>query len=166
MDRLQSFLSGTKSSPTAPPPFLLATRSSTPFIITTICLAVFTDVFLYGLIVPVLPFALASRAHVPPSAVQSYISILLAVYGAALLVCSPVSGWYADRSASRRLPLLLGLGALIGSTLMLCLARTVGLMIVGRILQGASGAIVWTVGLALLVDTVGVRYVSLLGSRY
>ena len=86
---------------------------------------------------------------------QSYVSILLAVYGAALLVSSPFAGWYADRSSSRRLPLLLGLFALAGATIMLCLARTVALLIVGRILQGLSAAIVWTVGQALLVDTVG-----------
>jgi hypothetical protein len=40
---------------------------------------------------------------------------------------------------------------------MLCLARTVSLLLLGRILQGGRAAIVWTVGLALLVDTVGQR---------
>jgi MFS family permease len=38
---------------------------------------------------------------------------------------------------------------------MLCLARTVVLLVLGRVLQGFSAAIVWTVGQALLVDTVG-----------
>ncbi|KAI9055526.1 hypothetical protein LZ554_000474 [Drepanopeziza brunnea f. sp. 'monogermtubi'] len=154
------FLSGAQgvddsTSPPPPPPYLLQVRSSKTFILATICIAVFTDIFLYGIVVPVIPFALASRAHVPPSSVQSYVSILLAVYGAALLVASPVAGWYADRSSSRRLPLLLGLWALGGATVMLCLARTVALLIAGRILQGCSAAVVWTVGQALLVDTVG-----------
>lgn len=39
--------------------------------------------------------------------------------------------------------------------MMLCLSRTIALLVVGRILQGVSAAIVWTVGLALMVDTVG-----------
>jgi MFS family permease len=43
---------------------------------------------------------------------------------------------------------------------MLCLARTVSLLVVGRLLQGASAAIVWTVGQALLVDTVGQKEIG------
>lgn len=155
MSRITNFFSGIRVDATSPPPYLLRYRSSNFFIITTICIAVFSDIFLYGIIVPVIPFALESRVDVAPSSTQSYVSILLAVYGAALLVGSPVAGWYADNSSSRRLPLLAGLLALLGATVMLCFARTVALLVVGRILQGLSAAIVWTVGLALLVDTVG-----------
>jgi MFS family permease len=43
---------------------------------------------------------------------------------------------------------------------MLCLARTVSLLVVGRIFQGAAAAIVWTVGQALLVDTVGQKEIG------
>jgi MFS family permease len=75
-------------------------------------------------------------------------------------VCSPLAGWFADRSSSRRLPLLGGLVTLAGATVMLCLARTVALLVVGRLLQGFSAAIVWTVGQALLVDTVGQREIG------
>ena len=103
MGRLKNFLSGEKLSPSSPPPYLLSLRSSKLFILTTICIAVFTDVFLYGIVVPVIPFALSSRAGVAQSSVQSWVSVLLAVYGAALLVSSPLAGWYADRSSSRRL---------------------------------------------------------------
>lgn len=38
---------------------------------------------------------------------------------------------------------------------MLCVADSIGLFAAGRVLQGASAAIVWVVGLAVLVDTVG-----------
>ena len=137
------------------PPILLSIRSSYWFIISTICIAVFTDVFLYGLIVPVLPFALSERADVPAQDVQHWISVLLAVYGAALLALSPICGWLADRSSSRRLPLLFGLLALGGATILLCLGRSIAALVIGRLLQGFSAAVVWTVGLALLVDTVG-----------
>jgi MFS family permease len=139
MSRLRNFLSGERIDATTPPPYLLHVRSSRLFILTTICIAVATDTFLYGMIVPVIPFALSSRAGVAQSSLQSWNSVLLASYGAALLVCAPIAGWYADRSSSRRLPLLGGLLALAGATLMLCLARTVSLLVVGRILQGASG---------------------------
>ncbi|KAI4165879.1 MAG: hypothetical protein LQ342_000310 [Letrouitia transgressa] len=51
--------------------------------------------------------------------------------------------------------MLAGLLALAGATLMLCFGRTVEVLIVARVLQGVAAAVVWTVGLALLVDTVG-----------
>ncbi|KAI9695370.1 MAG: hypothetical protein M1820_008665 [Bogoriella megaspora] len=38
---------------------------------------------------------------------------------------------------------------------MLCTGNSIALFIAGRILQGTSAAVVWTVGLALLADTVG-----------
>lgn len=136
-------------------PLFLRFRSSKTFIIITVATAVFTDIFLYGIIVPVVPFALTSRAGIPPDRVQTWISILLAVYGAALLVTSPLCGWLADRSSSRRLPLMVGLLALAGSTVMLCVGSSIAVLAVGRVLQGMSAAVVWVVGLALMVDTVG-----------
>ncbi|RMZ27585.1 hypothetical protein D0859_08350 [Hortaea werneckii] len=136
-------------------PALLKLRSSKTFIIITISTAVFTDIFVYGIVVPVLPFALTERSNVDSGSVQTWISIFLAVYGAALLFASPICGWFADRSSSRRMPLMLGLLALGGSTAMLCVGDSIGILAAGRVLQGISAAVVWVVGLALLVDTVG-----------
>ncbi|KAK1824039.1 hypothetical protein LTR12_001572 [Friedmanniomyces endolithicus] len=56
---------------------------------------------------------------------------------------------------SRRLPLLCGLLALGGCTVMLCIGSSIAVLAAGRVLQGFSAAVVWVVGLALLVDTVG-----------
>lgn len=66
-----------------------------------------------------------------------------------------ICGYLADHTPSRRLPLLIGLLALLGATVLLCLGTTLPLLVIGRFLQGISAAIVWTVGLALLADTVG-----------
>ena len=110
---------------------------------------------MYGVIVPVMPFALHDRAHIHPGDVQRWNAILLAVYGAALLVGSAVCGWLADMCSSRRAPLLVGLIVLLGSTLMLCLGRTIGLLVAGRLVQGLSASVVWCIGLALLADTAG-----------
>ena len=137
------------------PPAFLALRSSTLFIVTTVCLAIFTDILLYGLIVPVIPFSLTSQVGVPEDRVQHWTAILLACYNAALVVGSPPAGFYADRTSSRRWPFILGLLALCAATLLLCLGKTIAVLVVGRILQGLSAAVVWSVGLALLVDTVG-----------
>ncbi|KAK4555805.1 hypothetical protein LTR86_007025 [Recurvomyces mirabilis] len=137
------------------PPTLLKVRSSATFIIITVSTSIFTDIFVYGIVVPVLPFALTSRSSIRPDQIQTWISIFLAVYGAALLAAAPVCGWLADRTSSRRLPFVLGLVALAASTVMLCIGNSIGVLAAGRVLQGISAAVVWVVGLALLVDTVG-----------
>lgn len=120
----------------------------------TVAIAVFTDIFLYSVIIPVLPFALEQRAGVDPKETQKWTAIFLAVYGAALGFGSLVFGYLADKTTSRRMPLLLGLLALGGSTAMLCAGRGLPLLLAGRILQALSASVVWTVGLALLSDTV------------
>lgn len=63
-------------------------RSSTPFIIAVVCVAVFTDIFLYGLIVPVLPFSLKQRVGLGEDDLQRWASILLASCGASILLNS------------------------------------------------------------------------------
>lgn len=151
---LKHFISGEKKTATSRPPHFLAFRSSSTFILATVCIAIFTDILLYGIIVPVIPFALTSRVGVDEDSVQTWNAILLACYTIALFVGSPLVGLYADHTSSRRWPLLIGLVSLAGSTIILCLGRTIALLIIGRILQGLSAAIVWTVGLALMVDTV------------
>lgn len=87
--------------------------------------------------------------------VQYWVSVLLAVYGAALLFASPFCGYFADLITSRRVPLLFGLLLLTASTTLLAVGTSLSLWITGRVLQGLSSAIVWVSGLALLVDTVG-----------
>jgi MFS family permease len=98
--------------------------------------------FLYGILVPVLPFALSSKSNVLPARVQYWVSVLVAIYGAALLFFSPVCGWLADRGRSRRSPLLLGLLALAGATVLLNVGRSTGVFVLGRVLQGGSAAVV------------------------
>lgn len=135
-------------------PILLEYRSSKVFIVFAMCWAVFTDVFLYGVIVPVIPFALQDRVHVSADDTQHWVSVLLAVYAAALLFFSPLFGFLADWANSRKTTLLAGLIILAGSTLMLCVGKTITVLVVGRTLQGASASVVWVVALALMADTV------------
>ncbi|PUU72688.1 major facilitator superfamily domain-containing protein [Tuber borchii] len=123
-------------------------------------LAVFTDIFLYGLVIPVFPFALEERANIPHNDVQRWISVLLAVYGAGIFIASPVCGYLADVSSNRRSTLLIGLLALSGATVLLCVGSNITILIIGRFLQGVSAAVVWSVGLALIVDTVGKNEVA------
>ncbi|KAF4343632.1 major facilitator superfamily transporter [Fusarium beomiforme] len=142
------------------PPALLKARSSAGFIVTTCSFAIFTDIFLYGVIVPILPFSLQDRVGISPNRVQYWVSIALAVYGAALLTGSPLWGYLADRIHNRRVPMLIGLVVLCGATVFLCVGRTLALFMIGRALQGISAALTWTVGLALVVDTVDKEHIG------
>jgi MFS family permease len=139
------------------PPLGLRWRASTLFIIATVAVAIFTDLFLYGLIVPVLPFLLRDRISVPEDAVQSYSSGLLAAYAGASVLFSLPAGYIADRTPSRRVPFLSGIAALFAATLLLSLGQSIAVLVVARVFQGMSGAVVWTVGLAMVMDTVGVE---------
>lgn len=137
------------------PPWGLKWRSNTLFILSTVAIGMFTDLLLYGLVVPILPFILVERIHIPHDEVQYYTSLLLACYAGAQVLFSPVAGVVADKLSSRQPPFLVGLAALFSSTLLLYIGKTIEVLIVARILQGISASVVWTVGLALVMDTVG-----------
>jgi len=137
------------------PPIGMKWRSNTLFIIATVAIGLFTDLFLYGLIVPILPFMLQDRVDIPEDKVQSYVSTLLAAYAGASVVFSLPAGWVADRTNARQTPFLTGLAALLAATILLAYGQSIGVLIVARMLQGISAAVVWTVGLAMVLDTVG-----------
>ncbi|KAJ5664672.1 hypothetical protein N7462_011485 [Penicillium macrosclerotiorum] len=141
-------------------PWLHDFRSSETFIVVVVSIAIFTDVFIYGMIVPIIPIALVDRAGARPEDAQSWVSVFLAVYGATLLIGSPLFGYFADRSGLRRLPFVIGLIALGASTALFVVARSLALLVVARALQGLSAAAVWVVGLAILADNVPPERVS------
>ncbi|QIW98954.1 hypothetical protein AMS68_004472 [Peltaster fructicola] len=136
-------------------PVGLRWRSNTLFIVSTVAVGLFVDLFLYGLVVPILPFMLQDRIGLPDEQIQSHVDGLLAAYAAASVLFSPIAGILADRMSSRQSPFLLGLTALLGATVLLFLGRSVAVLAVARVLQGISAAFVWTIGLALCLETVG-----------
>ncbi|KAL8797641.1 MAG: hypothetical protein Q9182_007144 [Xanthomendoza sp. 2 TL-2023] len=134
-------------------PWLLEYRSSNGFILATVCIAIFTDAFLYGV-----DFARGTpfRASISPELnVQWWNSFIFAVFGAAILIGSPICGWVADRTSERSISFYTGLIILAAATILFGLAKASWVLLVSRLLQGLSAAITYTVGLALLVDTVG-----------
>lgn len=86
---------------------------------------------------------------------QWWTSFIFAVFGAAIIVGSPICGWLADRTSDRSITYFVGLFILAAATLLFGFAKKAWLLVVSRVFQGFSAAIVYTVGLALLVDTVG-----------
>ena len=63
-------------------------RSSSAFITLVVAYAVFTEQFLFAVIVPVAPFSLAQRAHIPDSGTQYWVAWLFATYGIASVISS------------------------------------------------------------------------------
>ncbi|KAG5936981.1 hypothetical protein E4U53_000107 [Claviceps sorghi] len=130
-------------------------RSKPSFVISTVALGLFTDVFLYGVVVPLLPFMLHDRLNIPDDQIQYHVSAILAAYAGASVVFSFPAGWLTDKMGSRRLPFLAGSLLLLGATVMLAVAHNLGILVTARLLQGVSASIVWTAGLAMVQDAVG-----------
>lgn len=125
------------------PPKGLAWRSNTFFIIVTVGIGAFTDMFLYGIIVPVLPFLLKDRIHLPESQIQGTTSALFAAFAAASIATSPIAGFLSDKfSQSRHVPFVVGLIFLALGTVLLAVGQTIPVLAFARILQGASGGVV------------------------
>ncbi|KAF1954598.1 MFS general substrate transporter [Byssothecium circinans] len=72
----------------------------------------------------------------------------------ALLIRSALWGYLADRITNRKSPMIVGLVLLGGSTALLMAGTNIPMVLIARLLQGAAAALNWTVGLALVFDTV------------
>lgn len=123
--------------------------SSKTAVVAVVALALFVDMVLYDMIVPILP-TLLKRVGKD----DSYVGILFAVYAVGFLVATPIFGVWSDRRRDRKLPMLLGQAGLAMATLLFAFSRSYSLLILARILQGIAAAISWTLGMALLADAV------------
>ena len=109
-------------------------------------LAFFTDMFLYYLLVPILPIYARELGLG-----QMRVGLLFGSYAIALLAVTIPLGSLADRVGRRR-PMLYGLLALGATTLLFAFAKSYWILVLARGLQGAAGAATWIPGLALLAD--------------
>ncbi|CAI7664627.1 unnamed protein product [Penicillium viridicatum] len=135
-------------------PWLLPLRSSQSFIVTTISLSMFTDLFLYAMIVPVMPQALVSRAGVAFEDREYWNSVLLISEAVSALTCCPIFGYMLDISGTRQGPYLSGLVLLFASMVILTASHSVTWYIIARVLQGAATAMVSVAGLSIVTDAV------------
>lgn len=141
-------------------PWGLEWRSKTSFIIITIALGLFTDLFLYGLPVPLLPYILKDRLDLPATKIQSVSSMLLASHTVISAIFCPIAGILTDKCAGRKSPYVTGVLLLLLATILFFLGVNIVTLVLARVLQGISGALVWTVGQAILIDTVGAENVG------
>ncbi|MCD1293454.1 MFS transporter [Methanocella sp. CWC-04] len=116
-------------------------------IFSLVSFALFMDMMVYGLIIPVVPsYSLSLGAD------ELIIGIIFGAYSAALLIAGIPFGFLADRIGRRPL-LISGMLLLALSTAIFGLASDINILIIARIVQGISAAATWTAGLALLADT-------------
>ncbi len=113
------------------------------------------DSFLYALTIPISPFILPDRYGVRPADVPFWSSMLLAAYGICFLIATPLVGIFVDRCRARLQPLWLSLVPMIGSCIMIGVGRSLPVLVMARVSQGCSAAIVWVIGPALLSERVG-----------
>src|SRR5215204_7125275 len=111
-----------------------------------VTVAIFTDMLLYGLVVPVLP-GYAADLGISEWA----IGVLFGSYSLASLVTTPVFGAFSDR-VGRRVPMFCGLIGLGAATLLFASATSYPMLLTARMLQGVAAAATWTAGLALVAD--------------
>jgi multidrug resistance protein len=111
--------------------------------------AVFTDMMVYSLVIPVLPSYATSLGADPLT-----IGVIFGAFSLALLAFSIPLGLISDRTGRRPL-MVAGMLSLAAATIVFALSVNVYVLIFARLIQGISGAATWSAGLALLADTYG-----------
>lgn len=107
----------------------------------TVTVALFTDGFLYGVLVPL----------GAGGGSETMLGIMYGVYALGVLVSTPIFGVLSDR-IGRRMPMLWGFAAQALATVLFGLSGGVGLTLIARLLQGVAAAATWTTGLALVAE--------------
>lgn len=149
-------------------PLFLKFRSCNLYVLTTVSVSLFTDMMVYSIIVPIMPFVIDSihKGESPDTvrdpyhhevsdgaAVSKDTGILLALFAVGLLVGSPILGYLTDRMKYRQWPMVAGIAGLLGATLLFLFATAYWELLLARFLQGFSDACVWTLGMCLIADT-------------
>ncbi|PLW09643.1 hypothetical protein PCANC_14839 [Puccinia coronata f. sp. avenae] len=125
--------------------------SGLPYIVFSVSFGLMVDMATYGILVPVLPFRLASVGYTNVPAIASY---LIAAFAFGLIVSSVPIGIFGEVVKSRKVPLLASLAFLAISLIMFWLTSSLPVLMIARVLQGFSGTAIWTLGLALICDVV------------
>lgn len=128
---------------------MAALRRSRVLAVAFVTIATFTDIVAYSIAVPVLP-DLSRRLGASPT----IIGLLFASFGVTLLTVSLPMGAVSDR-VGRKAPLVGGLVALAGASVLFACAKSLPWLFAARLVQGAADAVTWVVGFALIADLYG-----------
>ncbi|KAM0792095.1 hypothetical protein ACM66B_004799 [Microbotryomycetes sp. NB124-2] len=132
-------------------PFLLRYRSSTWFIALTIWLGLVVDTAGYGLVVPVIPYRLQELGY---DSISSRTGWLVAAYAGGLVVSSPPVAYLGSLIRGKRIPLIISLLFMAGATILFMETTDYTVLVIARVLQGFSGTGIFSLGLALITESV------------
>ncbi len=124
----------------------MSIRNSRALAVAFVTFATFTDITAYSVAVPVLP-DLSARFGASPTV----IGLLFASFGVTLVTVSMPMGAISDR-IGRKPPIIGGLLALAAASVLFAYADSLPWLFAARLVQGASDAVTWVVGFALIAD--------------
>ncbi|KAF9958709.1 hypothetical protein BGZ72_011076 [Mortierella alpina] len=113
-----------------------------------VAMALFTDMVVYGVVVPILPIIVKERL----GGSSSDVGLLFACYAIGLLASTPFFAIMSDKYQNRRIPMMVGMLGLAVATVGFSLASNYWVLILARIGQGSAGGASWTIGLGMLAD--------------
>ena len=123
-------------------------RTSPRMAVVVSCIALFTDMLVYGILIPLLPFMPAVER-----AGSSATGLLFAAYAAMMIAATPLAGRLVDRRGPRG-PLLVALLGLAAACLLFAVGGPYWLLLVSRLLQGAAAGLGWVASLALIAAAI------------
>ena len=129
------------SAPTTP-------RTNPRMAVAVSCIALFTDMLIYGILIPLLPLMPAFER-----AGSSATGLLFAAYAAMMIAVTPLAGRLVDRKGPRG-PLLAALLGLAAACLLFAVGGPYWLLLISRLLQGAAAGLGWVASLALIAASI------------
>ncbi|KAK4125387.1 MFS general substrate transporter [Parathielavia appendiculata] len=117
----------------------------------------FTNVFLSGLVIPLIPTMLQDRAHVPHRQVQIWTSVLVCAYGGAYAVATPLIPFFTHRGSANYGVYLGGLICAAAALGLLQLSFDLSLFVLARALQGLAAAVTTKASTGILVSRASIR---------
>ena len=123
-------------------------RTSPHMAVAVSCIALFTDMLIYGILIPLLPLMPAVER-----AGSSATGLLFAAYAAMMIAATPLAGRLVDRRGPRG-PLLVALLGLAAACLLFAVGGPYWLLLVSRLLRGAAAGLGWVASLALIAAAI------------
>jgi MFS transporter, DHA1 family, solute carrier family 18 (vesicular amine transporter), member 1/2 len=118
-------------------------RSLSPLV--AVGFALFTDAFLYEVVIPLAPLSPAGITS------TSDIASLYCAYALGVVLLTPLCGIVSDR-IGRKNPLIVGAIAQLIATFIFASAGSYWILMLARIIQGGASSAAWTAGLAVIAE--------------
>lgn len=126
-------------------------RRSTTAAVLVASMALFTDMVVYGIVLPILPLIVNERLKMGSTS----IGFLFGCYAIGLLGATPIFAVLSDKYRTRKIPMLFGMSSLAICSILFGISVTYWQLLIARIAQGAAGGASWTLSLAMLADRFG-----------